>query len=140
MLANNSYMVSQEWVKVILCDDIIRVASGVYTDLFLTWSDDINDKIQHNNVLITDISQSRSPICWYQHEENVHLGGLKWYHRKKISDDDTQIPMITQDTDYLGWNSEIVPNSNSRFSMLRLIKRMETAAIEGKFTCRIKVL
>ena len=104
----------------------------IYTELFLTWSDVDDDKIQTEHILISDVSSGESITCWHHSNSNQVKGTLKWYHQfigRTGPDDD--IPMINQ-----GWTLDI--RTVDRYRQLILRKEVDTGAIEGVFTCKVQ--
>ena len=100
--------------------------------MFLTWSDDVEDKIQTEHILITYFSGGKSLTCRDSSDQHQ---SLTWYHRyigTRSSDEETEIP---KNDHYCGWSREI-RTMNIKFRVI-LKKEMDTAAIEGVFTCRI---
>ena len=104
----------------------------IYTELFLTWSD-VDEKIQTEHILISDVSSGESITCWYHSNSNQLQGTLKWYHqfigRTRPGD---EIPMNNQ-----GWKWDI-RTVGIRDRQLILRKEVDTGAIEGVFTCRVQ--
>ena len=108
--------------------------SGDYTDLFLTLSHDVGDKIQTKHILITDVSQSSryTLICW----STRLLSTFNWFHQFIGSEELTQLPRIAENKpSYFGWKSEI--GRGFGYNTLTLLKEMDTVPIEGVFTCRV---
>ena len=109
--------------------------SGYYTDLFLTFSDDVGDKIQTEHILITDLSQSSGDtlICWTTRGVQ---GTFSWYHQFIGSEELTELPTNTQNIpSYFGWKSGI--GRKFGYNKCTLLKEMDTIPIEGIFTCNI---
>ena len=108
----------------------------IYTELFLTWSDDVHDKIQTEHIVISDVSSGESITCWHRTNSDQVKGTLKWYHqfigRTRSS---TEIPINNQN--YFGWtwDKRTVHNSYRR---VILRKEVDTEAIEGVFTCKVQ--
>ena len=107
----------------------------IYTELFLTWSDDVDDRIQTEHILISDVSSGESIICWHRTNSDRVKGTLKWYHqfigRTRSSDERTEIPMHNQ-----GWKLD--EGTVGRDKQLILRKGVDTVAIEGVFTCGVQ--
>ena len=109
--------------------------SGDYTDLFLTLSHDVGDKIQTKHILITDVSQSSgyTLICWTT--QGVQ-GTFSWFHQFIGSKELTELPKTTENKpSYFGWKSEI--GRELGYNTLTLLKEMDTIPIEGVFTCSV---
>ena len=108
----------------------------IYTELFLTWSDDADDKIQTEHILISDVSSGESITCWHHSNSDQVIGTLKWYHqfigRTGPDDEWTDIPMKNQ-----GWTSH-KGTVDIRNRQLILRKEVDTVAIEGVFTCGVQ--
>ena len=107
--------------------------SGYYTDLFLTLSDDVNDEVQTEHILITDVSQSSGDtlICW---STRGVRGTFSWYHQFIGHKELTELPKITENkSSYFGWKSEI--GRKFGYNKLTLLKEMDAVPIEGVFTC-----
>ena len=107
----------------------------IYTELFLTWSDDADDKIQTEHILISDVSSGESITCWHHSNSDQVIGTFKWYHqfigRTGPDDEWTDIPMKNQ-----GWTSH-KGTVDIRNRQLILRKEVDTGAIEGVFTCKV---
>ena len=103
--------------------------------MFLTLSDDVDDVIQTEHILITDVSQSSGDtlICWSTRAQ----GSFSWFHQFVGSEELTEFPKITENKpSYFGWNSEI--GLKLGYNMLTLlIIEMDTIPIEGVFTCSV---
>ena len=108
----------------------------IYTELFLTWSDDVDDRIQTEHILISDVSSRESITCWHHSNSDQVKGTLKLYHqfirRTGIGDEWTDIPMKNQ-----GWTWDIRA-VGIRYRQLILRKEVDTGAIEGVFTCKVQ--
>ena len=105
--------------------------SGDYTDLFLTLSDDVDDVIQTEHILITDVSQSSGDTLVFDQleskEPSVGFTSLQ----------EVELPRNFQNRpNYFGWNSEI--GHEFGYDKLTLLKEIDTVPIEGGFTCRIE--
>ena len=102
---------------------------GNYPELFLTLSDEKDDMIQAEHIIITDINQV---ICWHRGASNT----INWYHRF----DDRRLNRqykIPKDDDrrYFGWYSEQTSTSSSLHQQLKLLKDVNYVPIEGFFFC-----
>ena len=102
-------------------------------------SNNADDKIQTEHILITDVSQRNedSLICWYR--TNQFSGQvLSWYHElieHSPSDGRSEIPRITQTSPYyFGWSSKI-ERDPPYFQKLQLLRQPDTVAVEGVFIC-----
>ena len=102
-------------------------------ELFLTWSDDVDDKIQTEHILITYFSGGESITCWHRSNSDQLHGTSTWYHqfigRTRPGD---EIPMKI-----IGWTWDIRA-VGVRDKQLILRKEVDTVAIEGVFTCRVR--
>ena len=102
-------------------------------ELFLTWSDDVDNKIQTEHILITYFSGGESITCWHHLNSDQLQGTLKWYHqfigRTRPGD---EIPMKI-----LGWKLDRT-TVGVRDRQLILRKEVDTVAIEGVFTCKVQ--
>ena len=101
-------------------------------DLFLTLSDDVDDKILTEHFHIND---SHSLICWYC--SNRALSDFNWYHQflnYYSSSEWTEIPKNSYYT-YNGWQSRA--EYISPYQKLMLSRDSHTVAIEGYFACNI---
>ena len=101
-------------------------------------SDDADDKLQTQHILITDVSQRNddSLICWYRSKEVSVLQekSFSWYHRfiKHLpSDGRTQITRAPQY--YFGWSSK--REISLPYQKLKLFRQPDSVGIEGVFTC-----
>ena len=67
--------------------------------IFLTWSDDVDNKIQTEHILITYFSGGESITCWHRSNSDHVQGTLRWYHQfiRRTRPGD-EIPMNNQ-----GW-------------------------------------
>ena len=109
----------------------------IATDLFLTLSDDVDDVIQTEHILITDVSQSSGDtlICW---STRLHRT-FSWFHQFIGSKELTELPKITENKpSYFGWKSEL--GREFGYNKLTLLKEMDTIPIEGVFTCSVGTL
>ena len=101
--------------------------------IFLTWSDDVDDKIQTEHILITYFSGGESITCWHRTNSDQLHGTLKWYHqfigRTRPGD---EIPMKI-----IGWKLDKT-TVGVRDKQLILRKEVDTVAIEGVFTCKVQ--
>ena len=108
----------------------------IYTEFFLTWSDDVHDKIQTEHILISDVSSGESITCWHRTNSDQVKGTFKLYHqfigRTGPGDEWTDIPMKNQ-----GWAWDI-RTVGIRHRQLILRKEVDTVAIEGVFTCGVQ--
>ena len=103
-----------------------------HTGPFLTLSNNVDDKLQTEHILITDVSQRNedSLICWY-HTNQFSPSQFSWYHKHFPSDRRTQIPKTM--SYYFGWSSK--PDTSNRYQMLKLLRQPDTVAVEGVLTC-----
>ena len=109
--------------------------SGYYTDLFLTFPDDVDDEIETEHILITDLSQSSGDtlICWTTQRIR---GTFSWYHQFVEHKELTELPTNTQNaSSYFGWKSG--KGREFGYNKCTLLKEMDTIPIEGIFTCNI---
>ncbi|CAI7989841.1 hypothetical protein GBAR_LOCUS349 [Geodia barretti] len=124
----------------ILCvlSTLLRVAiASEATDLFLTLSDDVDDVIQTEHILITDVSQSSGDtlICWSTRAQR----SFSWFHQFIGSEELTELPRVTENKpSYFGWKIEI--GRKLEYNKLTLLKEMDTIPIEGVFTCSVGTL
>ena len=104
-------------------------------DLFLTKSNNADDKLQTEHILITDVSQrnENSLICWYR-SRRVSGRGFRWYHEFIEIDGRSLIPTVTQyQLFYFGWSSKV--EIHPPYQKLKLLRQPDTVAVEGVFTC-----
>ena len=98
-------------------------------------SDNADDKLQTEHILITDVSQRNedSLICWYR-SNKISGYSFSWYIEYSPSGGRSKIPIITQTPPhYFGWSSKverILP-----YQKLKLLRQPDTVAVEGVFTC-----
>ena len=107
----------------------------IYTDLFLTLSDAVDDEFQTEHILITDVSQSsgNTLICWLT---GPHQATFSWFHQFIGSGKFTELPKVTENKpSYFGWKSG--KDYKDGYNKLTLLREMGTVPIEGVFTCRI---
>ena len=106
-------------------------------DIFLTLSNNADNKLQTEHILITDVSQRNedSLICWYR-SSRIPIR-FSWYHEfieHSASDGWSEIPKITQTAQYyFGWSSNI--KIIRPYHKLKLLRQPDTVAVEGVFTC-----
>ena len=111
---------------------------AITAGLFITVSNNFDDKLQTEHILITDVSQRNEDtlICWYR-SLRVSLLGLSWYHgfiEHSPRDQMTEIPAITQTQPYyFGWSSK--GERSLPYQKLKLLRQPDTVAVEGVFTC-----
>ena len=105
----------------------------------MTLSNNADDKIQTEHILITDVSQRNedSLICW--HRTNQIHNGFSWYHEfieHSPSDRRSEIPKMSQTSPYyyFGWSSKKKVNLR-KYQKLKLLRQPDTVAVEGVFTC-----
>ena len=100
----------------------------------MTLSNNGDDKLQTERILITDVSQRNedSLICWYR---SIQVpSGFYWYHEFSPNDGRSEIPRITQTPPYyFGWSSMI--ERSSPYHKLKLLRQPDSVAVEGVFTC-----
>ena len=101
-----------------------------YAEVFLTLSDEKDDIIQAEHIIITDINQV---ICWYRGA--TALSSMNWYHqfderrfRRKNS-----IPSKTDSRNF-GWYSG-EQTSSYPYKQLKLLKDVTYVPVEGFFFC-----
>ena len=103
----------------------------------MTLSNNVDDKIQTEHILITDVSQRNedSLICWYR-SRRIPIS-FNWYNEfieYSPSDGRSKIPKITQTPPYyFGWSSKI--ERSPTYHKLKLLRQPDTVAVEGVFTC-----
>ena len=101
-------------------------------------SNNANDKIQTEHILITDVNQRNeySLICWHCFYRFSAIS-ISWYHEfieHSPSDGRSKIPKITQTSPYYyGWSSK--GKLRLPYQKLILLRQPDTVAIEGIFTC-----
>ena len=93
-------------------------------------SDDVDDVIQTEHILITDVSQSSGDTlnCWST--QSVYRS-FRWYHQFIGSDELTELSQ--NKSIYFGWTSELARQDAK--NKLTLLREMDTVPIEGVFTC-----
>ena len=108
----------------------------MHADLFLTGSNNVDDKLQTEHILITDVSQRNedSLICWYH--SNQYQPVFSWYYefiepfpgigRGKIKVTDTEPYSF-------GWSSKV--ERSLPYQKIKLLRQPDTVAVEGVFTC-----
>ena len=117
---------------------LIKYTSTFNADVFLTVSDNVDDKVQTEHILITDVSPRNedSLICWYR-TNHASASGLSWYHEfveHAPSGEKSEIPRITQTPPYyFGWSSK--RERSHPYHKLKLLRQPDTVAVEGIFTC-----
>ena len=119
----------------LVCKLRVMCFSRDYTDLFLTLSDDVDDEIQTEHILITDVSQSSgyTLICW---STRGVQGTFSWFHQFIGSGKFTELPKVTENkSSYFGWKSG--KDYKDGYIKLTLLREMDTVPIEGVFTCSI---
>ena len=103
----------------------------------MTLSDNADDKLQTEHILITDVSQRNedSLICWYR-TSRIPIR-FNWYHKfieHSPSGEKSEIPKITQTPSYyFGWSSE--KERSLPYQKIKLLRQQDTVAVEGVFTC-----
>ena len=107
-------------------------------ELFLTWSDDVDDRIQTEHILISDVSSEESITCWNRSNSDQVQGTLKWYHQfigTTSGGEGTDIR--GKNRNFFGWKWDArTVGIRDRQAILR--KEVDTVAIEGVFTCRVE--
>ena len=93
-------------------------------------SDNVDDEIEAQHILITDVSLSNGDviICWVR--SNQIFMSTKWYHQFIVSNKSTEIP---KDEHYHGWYTETV--YKRPYHKLKLLRKANTVAVEGVFFC-----
>ena len=134
-----SRFINYEFLSLHVGQLVVKCTSHFLVGVFLTVSNNVDDKIQTEHILITDVSQRNedSLICWYRSLRSSALG-LSWYHEfieHSPSDGRSKIPKITQTSPYyFGWSSKIERHL-LYFQKLNLLRQPDTVAVEGVFTC-----
>ena len=108
----------------------------IATDLFLTLSDDVDDVIQTEHILITDVSQSSGDtlICWSTRAQR----SFSWFHQFIGSEELTELPRVTENKpSYFGWKSEL--GRKLEYNKLTLLRVIGSVPIEGVFTCSVEI-
>ena len=106
-------------------------------DVFLTLSNNADDKLQNKHILITDVNQMNedSLICWYRSRQVSRI--FHWYHEfieYSPNDGRSEIPIITQTPPYyFGWSSK--RERSLPYYKLKLLRQPDAVAVEGVFTC-----
>ena len=102
-------------------------------------SNNVDDVVQTEHLLITDVSQRNddSLICWYHSRRSSGIG-INWYHEfighSSPSDGRSEIPKITQTSPYyFGWSSK--KDRSHPYQKIKLLRQPDTVAVEGVFTC-----
>ena len=105
--------------------------------LFLTWSDDVDDRIKTEHILISDVSSEEAITCWHCSNSDRVQGTLKWYHQfigTTSGGEGTEIQ--GKDHNLFGWKWDTRRvGIRDRQAILR--KEVDTVAIEGVFTCSV---
>ena len=103
--------------------------------MFLTWSDDVDDRIQTEHILISDISSGESITCWYRSNSDRLEGTLNWYHQFIGTTSGGEGTEIRGKDHGWKWDTGTV---GVRYKQLILRKEVDTVAIEGVFTCKVQ--
>ena len=112
---------------------VVKCTSYSLADIFLTLSNNVDDKLQTEHILITDVSQRNegSLICWHR---SYHIpNGFNWYHEfiEHLSSNRSEIPQTSPY--YFGWSSE--KERRLPYQKLKLLRQPDTVSVEGVFTC-----
>ena len=102
----------------------------IYAELFLTSSDEKDDIIQAEHIIITDINQV---ICWYRGATAPNT--MSWYHRfdERRFHRMYSIPSKTDSRNFGWYSGELT--SSSQYKQLKLLKDVTYVPVEGFFFC-----
>ena len=102
----------------------------IYAELFLTSSDEKDDIIQAEHIIITDINQV---ICW--HRGATAIAVMNWYHQfdERRFHRKNSIPSKTDSRNF-GWYSGELTSSHP-YQQLKLLKDVTYVPVEGFFFC-----
>ena len=105
---------------------------GNYAELFLTSSDEKDDIIPAEHIIITDINKV---ICWYRGATAQNT--MNWYHQfhERRFRRKNRIPSKNDSRNFGWYKGEQTPSSE--YQKLKLLKDVSYVPIEGFFSCSI---